>query len=59
MDKTKAVRLTDADQAVVEVIQRRLGTRNTSEVLRMGLRSLAREQNLENVYHEEQAAKIA
>jgi hypothetical protein len=45
-DINKAVRLTPADQAIVETIRQRLGLRSVSEVLRCGLRSLAREQGL-------------
>lgn len=44
---TKAVRMNDADMAVVAAVQRKLGLRSVSEVLRMGLRALAREQGLE------------
>ena len=49
-DKAKAVKLSPADMAVVAAVQRKLGLRSVSEVLRMGLRALAREQNLENTY---------
>jgi hypothetical protein len=48
-DKPKAVKLTDVDLLVVEAIQRKLGIRNVSEVLRMGLRALAREHQLDHI----------
>jgi hypothetical protein len=43
---TKAVRLTANDLAIVNAAREKLGLRTASEVLRMGLRSLAREQQL-------------
>lgn len=49
-DKTKAVKLTESDLAVVAAVQRKLGLRSVAEVLRMGLRALAREQHLEQTY---------
>jgi hypothetical protein len=49
-DKAKAVKLTPADMAVVEAVRNKLGLRSVSEVLRMGLRALAREQGLESKY---------
>jgi hypothetical protein len=49
-DKPKAVKLTEADQAVVAAVQHKLGLRSVSEVLRMGLRALAREQHLDSIY---------
>jgi hypothetical protein len=45
-DSTKAVRLTTNDLAIVDAVRAKLGCRSASEVLRMGLRSLAREQQL-------------
>ena len=49
-DKTKAVKLTESDLAVVSAVQRKLGLRSVAEVLRMGLRALAREQGLDGTY---------
>ena len=49
-DKTKAVKLTETDLEVVAAVQRKLGLRSVAEVLRMGLRALAREQHLEQKY---------
>jgi hypothetical protein len=49
-DKAKAVKLTPADMAVVDAVRHKLGLRSVSEVLRMGLRALAREQGLEGKY---------
>lgn len=57
-DKTKAVKLTESDLAVVQAVQHRLGLRSVAEVLRMGLRALAREQNLEATY-EPKPANVA
>ncbi len=45
-EATKAVRLTNNDLAIVDAVREKLGCRTVSEVLRMGLRSLAREQQL-------------
>ncbi len=45
-EATKAVRLTRNDLAIVEATQQKLGVTTASEVLRMGLRALAREQGL-------------
>lgn len=42
----KAVRFSKDDLAIVEAAKQKLGCRSASEVLRMGLRSLAREQGL-------------
>ena len=49
-DTTKAVKLNESDQAVVAAVQRKLGLRSVSEVLRVGLRALAREQHLDSIY---------
>jgi hypothetical protein len=57
-DKAKAVKLTPVDMAVVEAVRHKLGLRSVSEVLRMGLRALAREQGLEGKY-EAQPTKVA
>lgn len=42
----KAVRFSEDDMAIVEAAKQKLGCRSASEVLRMGLRSLVREQGL-------------
>lgn len=42
----KAIRFSADDLAIVTAAQQKLGLRTASEVLRMGLRSLAREQDL-------------
>ena len=49
------VRCTGNDQALVEAAQQKLGCRSAAEVMRMGLRSLAREQGL--VVTEQQPAE--
>jgi hypothetical protein len=56
----KALRFSEDDMAIVEAAKRKLGCRSASEVLRMGLRSLQREQSLvvnENNEAENQAEK--
>ncbi|MGC4063142.1 MAG: ribbon-helix-helix protein, CopG family [Polyangiaceae bacterium] len=43
---TKGVRLSSEDVRLLEAIKRKLGCRSVSEVVRMGLRSIAREQGV-------------
>jgi hypothetical protein len=46
-DRTKAVKLTPADMAIVDAVRNKLGLRSVSEVLRAGIRALAREQGID------------
>jgi hypothetical protein len=48
---TKGVRFTSDDMKLLEAVQCKLGCRSVSEVVRMGLRSIAREQGV-TVTHE-------
>jgi len=42
----KVVRFSPADVQLLEAVQSKLGCRSASELLRMGLRSIAREQGI-------------
>ena len=56
---TKGVRFSPDDVKLLEAVQRKLGCRSVSEVVRMGLRSIAREQGVTIVQEETKAENHA
>jgi len=56
---TKGVRFSSDDVALLEAVQRKLGCRSVSEVVRMALRSMAREQGVTIPSKDSQPAKVA
>jgi len=45
---TTAVRLTEEDRQILEAVRRKMGVRSGSEVFRIALRALAREQSVDS-----------